>query len=151
MDEPPTPHRGTQLAVAIIALVGVYDVATGAYELGTSTPWHAHGPGTVWSSVGPTVAGLQGEAHDAVMAAFRRVGAFSLYAGLVSLFVAVRFRQEPRHVLAFMLLYMVAGLGFAVTDATYFAGTPYHLTKQAIGVLWVVGTFAAWRAVKAED
>ena len=133
-----------RLALATILAVGLYDTSVGLWMLLSPEPWLAHGPATLWT----TTPALQASAELAQIldSLFRRMGAFSLFAGLTSLYVGWRFARQPAQLLGFMILYMVAGLGFAVTDARFFRGTAYYWIKQAIGGFWFVATLALWHS-----
>ena len=134
------------IAVWTMLLVGAYDIAVGITMLFSNTPWNAHGPGTIWSNSADWMPTLGDQASMVVVSLFRRIGAFSLFAGLTSMFVALNFRHDRRNLLRFMLLYMIAGLGFAATDAIFFADTPYYWLKQVIGAAWFIATIILWRA-----
>jgi hypothetical protein len=143
-----------RLALSVVIAVGVYDASVGLYMLFASEPWRAHGPATLWRSLDVDYASLAPDARVLVMSLFRRLGAFSLFAGCVSLFVALTERREPMKLARFMALFVVAGLAFGVTDGTYFAGTRYHLIKQVIGGVWVVSLgvlFWHLRRVRADE
>ena len=129
-----------RLALATILAVGLYDTSVGLWMLLSAEPWLAHGPGTLWSQLPAITA--DDDVHQILDSLFRRMGAFSLFAGLTSLYVGWRFARQPAQLLGFMILYMVAGLGFAVTDARFFRGTAYYWVKQAIGAAWFVATVA---------
>ena len=131
-------------AIATMALVGVYDVTVGLWMLLAAEPWLAHGPGTLWVA---QAAWLQAQTEGQALllaSLFQRMGAFSLFAGMTSLFVSRNFRNQPRELVRFMLLYMVAGLGFAFTDGTFFTGTTYYWVKQAIGAAWFIAAVWLW-------
>lgn len=115
-----------------IGLVATWDLGVGAYLLASSEPWRAHGPGTLWSE-NALLAAL-----PPVMSLYRRLGAFSLYAGAMTLvFAAVGHRHRPT-LTALLFGYAITGLGFFATDTTYFKGTPYYALKQVFGALWSV-------------
>ena len=62
----------------------------------------AHGPGTVWILGAPDIAASSTDVRHAHAAALARVGAFSLSAGLTNLYVAWRFRRQPRELVGFI-------------------------------------------------
>ena len=139
-------HHATGLMIATSVMLGValYDVAIGIWMLTSPQPWDAHGPNTLWSRLNERFSTLDDEMQLVTMSALRRIGAFSLCIGLFSSFVAYRFRKDRSVLLQFMVLYMVAGLGFATTDNTFFGGTAYYWVKQAIGAAWMGGTVVLW-------
>lgn len=122
--------------LAIVCLVALYDVITGLRMLLSPEPWRAHGD-SVWSNAGPAAAQLDG-IGELTMSLFRRVGAFSLHAGVVALVWAWLGRSDRRVLSALLLTYLATGVGFFATDAAYFRGTRYFLLKQAFGALWAV-------------
>jgi hypothetical protein len=123
-----------RLITAAVMVVGIYDVVVGAIMLGSSTPWWAHGPGTSWITLGATIeAALP---PDATLGLFRRMGAFSLHAGVCTIVWAALGHREPRLMSALFITYAITGMGFAITDATYFDGTPYLLGKRVIGAVF---------------
>ena len=119
-----------RIVLFVIAIVALWDVVTGARLLFSSSPNLAHGSSTLWASAPPLT--------PAIASLYHRLGAFSLYAGLMTLaFAAVGARHRPT--LSVLLVgYMITGVGFFLNDMTYFRGTPYFLVKQAFGVLWTV-------------
>ncbi len=62
---------------AIIGVVALWDVAVGAWLFASPEPWLAHGADTAWARAGADGA--------LVMSLYRRMGAFSLHAGVVTL------------------------------------------------------------------
>ena len=105
-------------------------------------PELAHGDDTVWAGLDASAAGVH--------AALRRLGAFSLHSGAVTLVWTALAYRRPALRTWLLFTYLVTGLGFAWTDATYFAGTRYYLMKQILGGLFaaamVVHFAARWRA-----
>lgn len=133
-------------ALATMAIVGAYDLNVGLWMLFTEQPWLAHGPGTLWAVQAPWLS-RQAEPQALLLASlFQRMGAFSVFAGLMSLYVSISFRRQPRVIGRFMLVYIVAGLGFAFTDATFFKGTTYFWVKQALGAAWFLAAVWLWLA-----
>lgn len=132
----PTEPRWLARAVtAVVCLVGLYDIAIGAYMLWAATPHAAHGPGTVWEALGPVMArgGDGGALAVGVEATLRRMGAFSLHAGVVTCVWAAYAYARPGVRTALFLTYVVTGMGFFTTDSRFFADTDYHHMKQWIG------------------
>ena len=137
--DPPSPPRvvpnwGPRLVTAAVMLVGAYDVLVGAVLLASSTPWIAHGPDTPWIALGAT---LHGAPLDvAAVGLFRRMGAFSLHAGVCTIVWAALAARRPSLQTAQFCTYLATGMGFALTDARYFAGTPYLMGKHIIGAVF---------------
>lgn len=122
--------------LAVIVLVALWDLAIGARMLLSAEPWLAHGRDTVWSNAGAL------GAVPGVVSAFRRLGAFSLHAGIVTLvFAAIGAKHRPT-LTALLFTYAITGLVFFATDASYFRGTPYFFAKQFFGVLWAAAIAA---------
>jgi hypothetical protein len=130
--------------VVVVAAVGLLDVVTGGYLLFSPTPWLAHGPRTVWLNA-PRVVNMSAESAALVVALFRRTGAFSLHAGMVTIAGAVLGRQNRKLMTGLLVLSMVDGLAFFLTDRAAFAGTPYLAAKQIIGTAWAFAL--AWHLV----
>ena len=123
----------TRIAVlAIIAVIALWDVGVGAMLLGSSEPWRAHGPGTLWADASALAA------VPAVASLYRRLGAFSLHAGVMTLvFAGVGARHRPT-LNALLVGYTLTGFAFFATDSAYFRGTPYFVVKQVFGALWML-------------
>ncbi|MCB9781198.1 MAG: hypothetical protein H6742_21710 [Alphaproteobacteria bacterium] len=117
-------RHGDTVAVAMLWIIGLYDVAVGAFMLLADHPGLAHGPGTLW---------VQAPDDALTLSLFRRTGAFSLHAGVAMLVWSALGRTRPPVLLALLLTCAVTGMGFAWTDATFFADTPYRVVKQALG------------------
>lgn len=136
------PRAALQIyAVAVIASVAALDLVTGVYLLTSSTPWMAHGPETVWTDAAPLLAD-QPALAAALRSLWQRVGAFSVFAGLMTMVWLWRGLRDPTVLRTLLVAYLVAGLAFGLTDARWFAGTDYHLFKQAVGGLWVTALAA---------
>lgn len=133
--------RARIAVVAAIVAVGMWDFATGLYMLLSQDPWRAHGADTLWARAAPAMASSP-VVHEAAMSMLRRIGAFSLYAGAVSMGLGWYCRRDRRTITALLAIYSVVGLAFAATDRAYFEGTSYALAKQLIGVVWSVGLLA---------
>ena len=73
-----------------------------------------------------------------VEALFRRMGAFSLHAGVVTVAGAVLGRKHRALMTGVLVLWMVDGLAFFATDRAAFMGTPYFMAKQVIGGFWAL-------------
>jgi hypothetical protein len=117
--------------LVVVAIVAVSDLAVGIFLLASHEPWRAHGPGTVWSE-SAALASI-----PAVASLYRRLGAFSLYAGVMTLvFAGVGARHRPT-LTALLFGYAIVGVAFFATDTAYFRGTAYYSIKQAFGALWM--------------
>lgn len=127
--------------VLVVAAVGVLDVFTGGWLLFSGAPWTAHGPDTVWMQA-PAVMEAAPASRQLLDALFRRTGAFSLHAGVVTVVGAWLGRSNRRWMTGLLVLWMVDGLAFFATDRAAFLGTPYFLFKQAIGTAWALAL--AW-------
>lgn len=125
-----------RFVLLVVILIGTLDFATGVYLLTAPTPWLAHGPETVWSLAAPGAPG------ELTMSLFRRVGAFSLYAGSVTLVWAWLGKSDRKLLSALLITYSVVGIAFAYADNAYFAGTAYLRVKQAIGGFWTAALIA---------
>lgn len=123
--------------VAVVAAVGLLDVVTGLWLLFSQTPWTAHGPDTVWLQA-PVIAGQAPEAGPLLDALFRRTGAFSLHAGVVTIVGAWLGRRHRTLMTGLLVVWMLDGLAFFFTDRAAFAGTPYLVAKQVIGSAWAL-------------
>ncbi len=138
---PPPSQPGSVLVTSVLIAIALLDLATGAYLLLSPAPWAAHGPGTPWIGA-PDVLVASAGSEALVMSLFRRLGAFSVQAALATLLVAWLGHRDLRIQGAALGTWTAAGLAFAWTDNTWFAGTTYLLGKQLIGVLWVVAIAA---------
>jgi hypothetical protein len=123
-----------------VVSVGIYDVVVGLYLLASSTPWLAHGPGTAWVALGAQL--VDAMPPDATLGLFRRMGAFSLHAGVCTIVWAILGHRRPALQTALFLTYAVTGAGFAITDAAFFPDTPYRIAKHIIGTIFFVALLA---------
>lgn len=123
--------------VIVVGSVGLLDVVTGGWLLFSATPWTAHGPQTVWMNA-PAVLSSSSDAGALVEALFRRMGAFSLHAGVVTMASALLGRKHRALMTGVLVLWMIDGLAFFATDRAAFVGTPYFLAKQVIGGFWAL-------------
>ncbi len=124
-----------RFVLVVVVLIGMLDFATGAFLLASPEPWLAHGRETVWS-LAPSVPA------DLSMSLFRRIGAFSLYAGTVTIVWAWFGKADRRLLSALLITYSVVGVAFAYADNAYFTGTTYLRLKQAIGAVWTAALLA---------
>lgn len=125
-----------RFVLLVIVLIATLDFATGVFLLVSPQPWLAHGPDTLWSL------NAAGTPPELAMSLFRRVGAFSLYAGSVTLVWAWLGKSDRKLLSALLITYSVVGVAFAYADNAYFAGTAYLKAKQAIGGAWTAALIA---------
>jgi hypothetical protein len=123
------------LVTAIVVLVGIYDIAIGGVMLLAPEPWLAHGPGTGWIALG---AQLAGDPSDPTLGLFRRMGAFSLHAGVCTVVWSLLAHRRLWLQSALFATYLTTGMGFALTDARFFADTTYLTVKHGIGTAFFV-------------
>jgi hypothetical protein len=129
-----TPSRA--FVAGVVASVAMLDLGTGAWLLTADAPWLAHGSGTVWLD-GSREVQESGPLATVLLSLWRRMGAFSVFAGITTLVWLWRGLRDRSTLTTLLIVYIVAGLGFGYTDNTFFAGTPYALFKQTIGGFWV--------------
>ncbi len=102
------------------------------------------GDDTLWAGLGA----LEGDLSAAVEAAMRRIGAFSLLAGLFQLgWIALSWRDR-RFLTALLALQLAIGPVFYWIDQTWFQNTAYLSLKSFMGAAWVVALVlhaASWR------
>jgi hypothetical protein len=92
---------GSRPVVALLLAIGLLDIVVGAWLLLSAEPWIAHGRGTLWLQA-PALLEAHAEARSLLMSLFRRVGAFSLHAGVVMAALAIVGLRD-RRVLTFVL------------------------------------------------
>lgn len=124
---------------AVVA-VGIYDVVVGLYLLASNTPWLGHGPDTSWITLSAQL--VDAVPPDATLGLFRRMGAFSLHAGVCTIVWAILGHRRPALQTALFLTYAGSGMGFALTDAAFFPDTPYRIAKHVIGTIFFVALLA---------
>lgn len=124
------PGVARGVGTAVLLGIAAYDIAVGLWMLLADTPAAAHGPGTLWDDL---------PLDAATESLLRRLGAFSLHAGLVTAAAAALTHRRPQLRSAMWALWAAGGIGFGWTDATFFANTPYHAVKTAIGAAFAVG------------
>ncbi len=132
----------------VFGAVVAYDLVVGSWLLFGAEPWRAHGE-SPWLS-------LPGD--HAVEGLLRRLGALQLTAAALLAAGLWAGRRDARAIDGVLIAVVVVGGGLAWTDATYFAGTSYHLVKQVIGgvttlamLAWAVARFAGWRSRRARQ
>jgi hypothetical protein len=136
--------------VVVVALsVGLYDTVVGLVMLFSDAPWLAHGPDTVWTHAADRL-GADAALATALRASWARIGAFSLFAGVSTLAWLSRALRDPKLLRMLLIVYAVAGLGFAVSDAAWFAGTPYLTMKRVIGAAWMLALAAQFWVVRQD-
>lgn len=138
-----TPTAAAWFVTLTFILIGGFDVAMGAYLLLSSTPWLAHGPGTVWSTGGDL--GAAGESL------YQRIGVFSFHVGVVTMVLGWYGRRFPFLRTILVAIYLLTGIAFAVYDNHWFTGTTYWWAKMLLGVLFAaaaviqfLGTYKRW-------
>ena len=90
---------------------------------------------------------------DAVLGLLRRMGAFSLHAGVCTIVWAALGHTRPSLMSALFVTYALTGMGYAITDATFFPGTAYRVGKRVIGAIFfaaLVAHFWSRRRARAE-
>jgi hypothetical protein len=134
------PALAVTLGTCVLVAIGLYDVVIGVVLLASASPWVAHGPDTAWMALG---ASLQGAPlPELTLGLFRRMGAFSFHAGVATCVWAALGHRRPTVRSAQLITYLLTGLAFGVTDATFFPGTPYLLMKRIIGVAFTAAFVA---------
>lgn len=123
-----------------VVSVGIYDVVVGIYLLASNTPWLAHGPGTAWITLGAQL--IDAVPPDPTLGLLRRMGAFSLHAGVCTIVWAILGHRRPALQTALFLTYALTGASFALTDAAFFPDTPYRIAKHIIGTVFFVALLA---------
>lgn len=147
---PTVPRRAaTIFIIAVVAGVALLDLGTGCWLLTSDAPWLAHGSGTVWLTGSEEVE--QGRPlAPLLLSLWRRMGAFSIFAGITTLVWLWRGLRDRPTLTTLLVVYIIAGLGFGYTDSAFFAGTPYALFKQIVGVFWVTALGVHLWAGRAE-
>lgn len=124
---------GDTLAASLLGLIALYDIGIGLFMLLSPTPGLAHGPGTLW-------VGLPDD--PATQSLLRRLGAFSLHAGVAMGVWAALGRSRPPVLLGLLCTCALTGLGFAWTDRSFFADTPYLAVKNGLGAVFALAFLA---------
>ncbi len=127
---------GARFVWIVLSLIGLYDLAVGAWLLTAAEPWRAHGPDTLWQATPELLAQIPASTN-VFESLYRRMGAFSLHAGAVTVVWAFLARSNRPLRTALLVTYTLTGLGFGYTDGLFFAGTAYAQVKHLIGGLWV--------------
>ncbi len=134
------------LVFSAVFVVALFDIVTGLRLMLSRTPYRAHGASGVWAERTP--AAWSGETEILLRSLYRRIGAFSFHAGVVTVVWAWMARNDPRWLSALLVTYALTGLGFLINDWTFFRGTKYFVWKQVLGTLWtlaLVGHFCTMR------
>ena len=122
----------------VVASVALLDVATGAYLSFAADPTAAHGDETLWTTLAPTIRGEE-ETSQAVISLFRRIGAFQLFAGLMSLiWLGYGLWRQADAITVLLGAYLGVGIIFFWVDRSFFAKTDYFIFKQIIGAVWAM-------------
>jgi hypothetical protein len=122
------------LVLSVVFFVAAFDVVVGLRLLFSPRPHLAHGGEGPWARAPPTA--LPGETAVVLRSLYRRMGAFSLHAGVVTAVWAAMAHDDRRGLTALLVTYAVTGPAFFATDRAYFRGTRYFVIKQALGALW---------------
>ena len=128
---------GRKLVLAVLAIIGAFDVASGASMLLSDHPWLLGGMADAWTAI-PQVSFEALGLSERLRGPYVRIAAFSFHIGVLTLFLAWQFRRSTRLLGLMLILYTIDGLAFAYYDHTFTAGTRYFYIKQALGVLWTL-------------
>ncbi len=139
----PAPPALRVFVIGVVASVALLDLVSGIYLMTSVRPWLAHGGGTIWVDVASRI-GSDPVVDAALLSLWHRVGAFSVFAGLSTLTWLVVGLRDRRVLTVLLVMYLIAGVPFGVTDAAHFEGTPYLLGKRVIGLFWVLALVAHW-------
>jgi hypothetical protein len=122
------------LVLSVVFFVAAFDVVVGLRLLFSPRPYLAHGGEGPWARSAPSA--WSGETAVLLRSLYRRMGAFSLHAGVVTAVWAAMAHGDRRGLTALLVTYAATGLAFFLTDRAYFRKTRYFVTKQALGALW---------------
>lgn len=78
------------------------------------------------------------ETQTLALGLYRRIGAFWLHAGAVTVAWAWLSRRHRLGLSVLLATYSVTGMGIAYCDNTFAAGTTWQSMKQAVGACWVL-------------
>jgi hypothetical protein len=134
---PPSVLLAQAFVAIVVGSVAIFDLVTGFWLLFSPEPWLVNGADTVWTAAASEVVD-QGPLAETLLSMWRRIGAFSVFAGVTTLVWLARGTRHPSTLTTLLIVYTVAGLAFGYTDATFFDGTPYLTTKRVIGGFWFV-------------
>lgn len=120
-------------------LIGVFDLVSGLIMAFSDEPWTLNG---MTSAFTPLIQQGPAALIEALRGPYTRLAAFSVHVGVLTLFLAWKFRADAKAITALFVLYTIDGLGFAYYDHHFAAGTGYFYVKQAIGYVWVAALIA---------
>ena len=130
-----------RFVVGMLWAIGLFDVVCGLRMLLGDAPWLQNGQGGPWLAL-PIDVQVQLATGPVALGLYRRIGAFWLHAGLVTLVWTWWVRRDWRGRTLLLMTYCLSGLGLGWCDATFAAGTDWGVFKQAIGGVWVIGLLA---------
>ena len=139
-----------RFVLAIVFGVAGFDIVSGIRLLTVDEPWLLAGYATSWNALPATVR-ADGGVRAFVAGPYRRVGAFSLHTGVVTLVWAILARNDRRLLTVLLVVYTLSGVVMFSVDWAYTRGTGYIVLKQVIGTLWAMAVMAhlysasAWR------
>jgi hypothetical protein len=139
----PRAEQARLFVVGMLCLIGLFDVVSGLWMLLGHTPWLQNGQGGAWLSL-PTDVQLRLADGPIALGLYRRIGAFWLHAGLVTLAWTWWVRDDWRGRTLLLATYCISGIGLGWCDNTFAAGTPWLMLKQGVGAVWVVGLVVHW-------
>jgi len=128
------------VVLAVVFLVAVFDIAVGVRLLASRAPYLVNGVDALWARESPRL--YDGDAAALLRSLYRRLGAFSLHAGVSTVVWAWFGRDDARVLGALLVTYTLTGTAFFATDRAYFRGTRYFLVKQVFGALWAAALVA---------
>jgi hypothetical protein len=128
---------GRRFVLGLLFAIGLLDVACGLRMLLGSTPWLQNGQGAPWLAL-PVDVQAQLATGSIALGLYRRIGAFWLHAGLVTLAWTWWVRADWRGRTLLLLTYSVSGVGLGWCDSTFAAGTDWLVFKRAIGGAWTI-------------
>ena len=122
--------------IATLFAIGLFDVVCGLRMLLGDQPWLQNGQQAAWLALPPDVLAQLGTAPT--IGLFRRIGAFWLHAGLVTLAWTWWVRHDWRGRTLLLVTYSLSGIGLGWCDDTFAAGTDWLTFKRIVGGVWVL-------------
>jgi hypothetical protein len=132
---------GRRFILGLLWAIGLFDVACGLRMLLGSTPWLQNGQEAPWLAL-PVAVQAQLATGPIALGLYRRIGAFWLHAGLVTLAWTWWVRADWRGRTLLLVTYSVSGLALGWCDSTFAAGTDWLVLKRAIGGAWAIALLA---------
>lgn len=130
-----TFHR--KIVLAILLLIGLFDLYCGLHTLFAAEPWLDNGMNDAWLRL-PVALRNDVQLQAYALGPSRFLGAFRLYAGMVTCAWAWGARRDTRALTLLLATYTLAGLGLAWCDRTFATDINWQQLKQIFGFLWVV-------------